>query len=84
MVINVLNTMQQLHQIIKKWENSGTISKIILFINEYNWKDIKYLSRKHDWKIFEKNNPIFIPNVLHAKNICIYMSLQHFKLQFKS
>ena len=65
-------------------KNSGTISKIILFINEYNWKDIKYLSRKHDWKIFEKNNPIFIPNVLHAKNICIYMSLQHLKLQFKS
>ena len=33
------------------------ISKIKPFINKYNWNGIKYPSKVHDWKTFEKNNP---------------------------
>ena len=32
------------------------ISKLKPFINNYNWKDIEFLSRSKDWKKFEQNN----------------------------
>ena len=32
------------------------ISKIKPFINKCNWNGIKYPSKIHDWKTFEKNN----------------------------
>ena len=32
------------------------ISKIKPFIDEYNWKDIKFPSNLKDWKKFEQNN----------------------------
>ena len=39
------------------------ITKIKLFMNEYNWEKINYLSEKDDWKI--KTTIAF--NVLYAK-----------------
>ena len=32
------------------------ISKLKKYINQYNWKDIKFPSDKEDWKKFEQNN----------------------------
>ena len=40
------------------------MSKIKLFINQYNWKDIDFPSYKKDWKKFEKNNTIIALNIL--------------------
>ena len=36
--------------------NPGRISKLKKYINQYNWKDIKFPSDKKDWKKFEQNN----------------------------
>ena len=35
-----------------KKKNSQRISKIIPFIDQYNWKDIKFPSQLKDWKKF--------------------------------
>ena len=32
------------------------ISKIIPFLNKYNWKDVEFLPNPKDWKKFEQNN----------------------------
>ena len=32
------------------------ISKLVPFIDNYNWKDIEYPSHSNDWKKFERNN----------------------------
>ena len=37
------------------------------FINKYNWKGIKYPSKRDDWKMFEKNNPTIALNILYIK-----------------
>ena len=42
------------YQKIKK--HSQKISKLKPYINQYNWKGIKFLSDKKDWKKFEENN----------------------------
>ena len=39
------------HEEIKK--NLQGISKIIPFIDQYNWKDIEFPSQLKDWKKFE-------------------------------
>ena len=39
-------------------KNSQRISKIKLFIEEYNWKDIDFPCTSKDWKKFELNNEI--------------------------
>ena len=49
-----------------KW-NPERVSNIKTFINKYNWKGIKYLSKIDDWKKFEKNNPTVALNVLYIK-----------------
>ena len=36
--------------------HSEKISKIKLFINMYDWKDINFPSHKKDWNTFEKSN----------------------------
>ena len=33
-----------------------SITKIELFINKYNWEQIKFPSEKGDWKKIQKNN----------------------------
>ena len=47
---------------IKK--NPQGISKIKLFIHQYNWKDIDFLSTSKDWRKFELNNEITL-NILY-------------------
>ena len=42
------------YQRIKK--NPERISKLKPYINQYNWKEIKFLSDKQDWKKFEQSN----------------------------
>ena len=36
--------------------NAQEISKIRSYINQYNWKDLKFPPDKEDWKKFEQNN----------------------------
>ena len=43
------------------------ITKIKLFINRYNWKEINFPLEKNDWKKFEKNNRTIALNVWCAK-----------------
>ena len=50
------------YQKIKK--DPQKISKLKPYINQYNWKDIKFLSDKEDWKKFEQNNREIALNVL--------------------
>ena len=40
------------------------ISKLKSYINQYNWKDIKFPLDKEDWKKFEQNNEEIALNVL--------------------
>ena len=42
------------YQRIKK--NPERISKLKPYINQYNWKEIKFPSDKQDWKKFEQSN----------------------------
>ena len=42
------------------------ISKLKPYINQYNWKDIKFPSDKEDWKKFEQNNKGIALNILFA------------------
>ena len=50
------------YQRIKK--DPQKISKLKLYINQYNWKDIKFPLDKEDWKKFEQNNKEIALNVL--------------------
>ena len=43
------------------------------FRHKYDWKRINYPSEKDDWKQFEKNHVIIVPNVLYTKEK-IYVS----------
>ena len=40
------------------------ISKLRPYINQYNWKGIKFPSDKEDWKKFEQNNKEIASNIL--------------------
>ena len=42
------------------------ISKIKLFIDQYNWKDIDFPSHSKDWKKFESNNKSIALNILYV------------------
>ena len=42
------------------------ISKLEPFINNYNWKDIEYLSHFKDWRKFECNNKTVALNILYV------------------
>ena len=46
--------------------HSERISKIKLFIYQYNWKQIDFPSPKKDWKRFEKNNKLIALNILYV------------------
>ena len=50
------------YQKIKK--DPQKISKLKPYINQYNWKGIKFPSDKEDWKKFEQNNKEIALNVL--------------------
>ena len=56
------------YQRIKK--DPQEISELKPYINQYNWKDIKFPSDKEDWKKFEQNNKEIVLNILfipHSK-----------------
>ena len=42
------------------------ISNIKPFINQYNWKDIDFLSHQKDWKNFEQNNKAIALNISYV------------------
>ena len=42
------------------------ISEIKHFIDQYNWKEISFPSRKNDWKKFESNNKSIALNILYV------------------
>ena len=46
-------------------KNQQRISKIKLFIDQYNWKDIDFPATSKDWKKFELNNEIAL-NILYV------------------
>ena len=48
--------------------NPERISKLKRYINNYNWKDIKFPSTKKDWTTFEKNNANIALNILSASS----------------
>ena len=52
------------HEQIKK--NPQRISKIKLFIDQYNWKEIDSPSHSKDWKKFESNNKSIALNILYV------------------
>ena len=65
------------YQKIKK--HSQKISKLKPYINQYNWKGIKFRSDKKDWKKFEENNKeialsiLFVPHNKKKLEIILLM-----------
>ena len=53
------------HERIKK--DPQRISKIKLFIDQYNWKDIEFPSHSKDWKKFDQNNKTIALNILFVQ-----------------
>ena len=47
-------------------DNPERISKIKPFIDQYNWKEINFPSKKEDWKNFELNNKSIALNILYV------------------
>ena len=58
---NALNDSLDYQRIKKDLQR---MSKLKSYINQYNWKDIKFPSDKEDWKKFEQNNKGIPLNVL--------------------
>ena len=50
----------------KDSDETQRISKIKLFIDRYNWKDIDFPSHSNDWKKFESNNKSVALNILYV------------------
>ena len=57
---------------MKKLNHIHKVSNIKSFINKYNRKGINYPTKMDDWKIFEKNNPVLIFNILYVKFNILY------------
>ena len=51
---NMIKVLSLSYQNIKN--NPERISKIKLFIDQYNWKEVDFPSHRKDWKKFESNN----------------------------
>ena len=45
--------------------NPEKISKVKLFVQQYDWKEIDFPAHKKDWKMFELNNKSIALNVLY-------------------
>ena len=58
---DALNDELDYHRIKK---DSQKISKFKPYINQGNWKDIKFPSDKEDWKTFQQNNKEIALNIL--------------------
>ena len=61
--------------------SSERVLNIKAFINRYDRKGINYLTKIHDWKTFEKNNPEIVLDIFYAKVIKYVLLI--FKNQFK-
>ena len=61
MIQNALNDSLDYLRIKK---DPQKISKLRPYINQYNWKSIKFPSDKEDWKKFEQNNKEIASNIL--------------------
>ena len=67
------------YQRIKK--HAEKISQLKPYVNLYNWKGIRFLSDKEDWKKCEQNNKEIALNILFVrhnkkKNMpCIYIKI---------
>ena len=59
--------------------NPERISKLNKYINQYNWKDMKFPSDKEDWKNFEQNNKEIALNVLFVS-----LNKKEIELAYKS
>ena len=53
-------------------KHAERITKTKPFINKYNWGEINYPSKKHDWKKYEKNNVTIALIILYGKKEKIY------------
>ena len=57
------------------------VSKIKLFINQYNWNDKDFPSTSKDWKKFELNNESIALNILYVphktRKICLAYKLKY-------
>ena len=47
-------------------KDAQRISKIMTYIDQYNWKDIDFPSHSKNWKTFESNNKSIALNILYA------------------
>ena len=53
-------------------KHAERITKTKPFINKYNWGEINYPSKKHDWKKYEENNVTIALIILYGKKEKIY------------
>ena len=67
------------HQEIRR--NPQRISKLTPFIDNYNWKDIEFLSHSKDWRKFEQNNKAIALNILIAPYNTKQISCIRIKIQ---
>ena len=79
-------TVTSNYQNIKKCKDRLKISRIELFIDQYNWKEIVFPSHSKDWKKLEQNNKSIAFNILFLsyntqKTILAYKSKHNFKRQ---
>ena len=77
-----------IHQIIRGLKKIRRESKRKPYINQYNWKEIKFPSDKEDWTKFKQNNKEIAFNVLfirhNKKEIeLVYISKYNYKRKNK-
>ena len=67
MIINVFNIAATLALNINSIDKHHQgITEIKPFIDNYNWKDIKFPAAKKDWNKFEINNKNIALNILYV------------------
>ena len=64
------NCFQYALTVALNWErivgNPQRVSKIKLFISQFEWKEIDFPSHSKDWRTFEQNNKTIALNVLYV------------------
>ena len=69
-IINGINSFQNALNEALNYQTIEThlerISKIMPYINKYNWKGIEFPAGPKDWKKFEQNNKEIVLNILFA------------------
>ena len=49
----------------------------MLFVDQYNWKDINFPTGRSDWKKFKRNNKLIHLNILYVEHNTIKTSLAY-------